>query len=202
MPKPALEKSYYVVGGDHLINVMFQKRGWREDQNGTLLVFSGGEDVSPVLYGDAVNPKTRYSLARDKEEAWWYLTNQKKNKVGICRGGQFLNVMNGGKMYQDVDGHVGNHFMKDRYTGEKVFVTSTHHQMMIPNYDTGMTVCATANEATRFECAEPVIVKDGEDIESVYYQYTRTLCYQPHPEYELKSCEDHFFFFLSKLFGY
>jgi hypothetical protein len=74
--------------------------------------------------------------------------------VGICRGGQFLNVMNGGDMWQDVDGHglAGTHLAYSMVEELPMpfEVTSTHHQMIRPNEKTAR-LLLTAYEATRKE---------------------------------------------------
>jgi len=196
-----MPKTFRVVGGDTLIERMFHKRGWEKKDNPDLLVFSGGEDVTPMLYGEGAHPKTYYSEKRDKEESWEYLTNRNKYKVGICRGGQFLNVMNGGRMFQHVDNHGGSHWITDHDTGEKVFVTSTHHQMMRP---AGGKIVCTANLCTQAETDKGPWPdwQEGHDYEVVYYSNTFSLCFQPHPEYELKSCEDYFFKLLAKYYGF
>jgi len=55
--------------------------------------------------------------------------------VGICRGSQFLTVMSGGRLFQDVSGHaiMGTHLIKFK-DGSSLGITSTHHQMMNPFY--------------------------------------------------------------------
>jgi gamma-glutamyl-gamma-aminobutyrate hydrolase PuuD len=104
--------------------------------------------------------------------------------AGICRGGQFLNVMNGGKMWQHVNNHAmaGVHPAENIKTGEVIDVTSTHHQMMRPS-EQGV-ILLTASLSTRKETAtERVLGKKESDIESVFYPKTNNLCFQPHPEY-------------------
>lgn len=172
----------YIVGGNASITQMFMANGWRvvdhaEDSN--LLCFTGGADVSPMLYGEVRGPYTDIDLARDEREANIYYENLgNRPMVGICRGGQFLNVMNGGKLIQHVRGHTRDHMMRDLTSGLEIRVTSTHHQMMIPA-DTGK-VLAYAND---------------NDTEVVVYRNTMCLCYQPHPEYVglYDPCQAYFF---------
>ena len=69
------------------------------------LLFTGGDDVDPSLYkeesiGDIVDP----CLKRDAMEAIAFKEAyaQGKSILGICRGLQFINVMLGGSLYQDL----------------------------------------------------------------------------------------------------
>ena len=73
---------------------------WAEN---SFILFEGGEDVDPSLYGE----KNFYSgcdINRDRRELW--LLNQAIERnipfMGICRGHQFLNVAHGGTLYQDL----------------------------------------------------------------------------------------------------
>lgn len=181
----------YIVGADSLTERMFISRGWDTVDtlgNADLVCFLGGEDVTPSLY-DAPNYASHCNWMRDVEEMaiWGEVRELNLPSVGICRGGQFLNVMNGGKMYQDVDGHCrGNHELiirGDISEEDLIFeVTSTHHQMMIP-WDGGVVV-GTADEASRILDTEGVYrFSDHVDTEIVWYAETRSLCFQPHPEY-------------------
>lgn len=184
-----------IVGGGYDYAAMFDSMGWiivNKFEEAHLIQFTGGQDVSPFLYGEERHPTTGNSPERDLKEAGSYAwaVRTGKKMAGICRGGQFLNVMNGGKMYQDVNNHAigGTHPCYDRFTGETHDVTSTHHQMMIPAAHGE--VIAHANLATRKESFQPykdkyIIVNGilGEDTEVVYYDRTKSLCFQPHPEF-------------------
>lgn len=69
------------------------------------LVFSGGNDVDPELYGETAQPKTIHvSKMRDSVEKQlmsWSLTD-KKPLLAICRGMHLLNVVLDGSLYQDI----------------------------------------------------------------------------------------------------
>ena len=104
-----------------------------------LVVFTGGSDVSPDLYcSETHHPRTSSSGARDLEEAEVYRIASENGipMSGICRGAQFLCVMAGGKLVQDLTGHSGgNHAVRALYpSGEvkDISVTSSHHQMQCP----------------------------------------------------------------------
>lgn len=102
-----------------------------------LVVFTGGHDVSPELYDKTPHPRTSNSVSRDLVEVAICETARRNGipMVGICRGAQFLCVMAGGSLVQDITGHLGSHKILARYpNGElkRITVTSSHHQMQYP----------------------------------------------------------------------
>ena len=184
------QPSVCIVGGDSYgFNAMFVNFGWRVTRmmdEADMFQFTGGADVSPHLYGEAPHPRTHTSPARDESEVHAFNVIRKMGKpmAGICRGGQFLNVMNGGAMFQHVDAHTRSHeiFTPD---GERIcFATSTHHQMMIPSKDAE--IIAIANESSQREYMDKggpqYLTGAHDDTEVVYYDATKSLCFQPHPE--------------------
>jgi len=175
---------------------MFFKEGWgvcKTIEGADLIQFTGGEDVSPCLYGQKNHPKTRNNLERDKREAIIFGLAIKNNipMAGICRGGQFLNVMCGGELWQDVDGHArgGTHEVTDLITGDSFRATSTHHQMMIKG--PGGLVIGVADEGRFRSTVLPsgntiqyhIKKLNDYDTEIVFYKKQRALCFQPHPEF-------------------
>lgn len=192
-----------IVSGNASYNKMWTERGFTivyTLEEADIVQFTGGADVSPALYDELVHPSTGFSERRDKEEMHVYKEAQKWSipVVGICRGGQFLNVMNGGKMYQHVNGHAisGTHVMITD-DGRDVEVTSTHHQMMIAAehgdvlgvaYESSIRESMKGNKLWR-ETGE------HEDTEVVVYTKTQSLCFQPHPEYLEKDheCQEYYF---------
>ena len=159
-----------------------------EPEPGDLIVFTGGADVSPWMYQAKPHHTTYSDPPRDKVEAMIYHAAKRQGipMVGICRGAQFLNVMNGGTLLQDVPGHRGGHLM---YTaeGETMEVTSTHHQMI-----------RMADGAVLYGWAEEHREGGVPDPEVVYYPATKSLCVQYHPEYGSKS-DDMWKYFQSKV---
>ncbi len=149
------------------------------------ICFTGGADVSPGIYGDVAHKTTHNDLFRDDKETRLFNWALEKRipMVGICRGGQFLNVMSGGRMYQDVSEHGRSHPIVDKRTGEIFYVTSTHHQMMLPQGK--YQLVASSNLRGYREWYEGEVFKRDifdEDIEVVWYESTSCLCFQPHPE--------------------
>lgn len=179
-----------------------------------VVVFTGGEDIDPKLYHEKPLIQTRFNSERDAKDRIVYDTSLSQGKflVGICRGGQFLNVMNGGTLWQDVNNHGRSHRVVDVETKEVVPVSSTHHQMMRINVKTGLRVAAT-NQATRktgfgtsWETNTIPLLTTSQilyDDEVVWYKNTRSLCFQPHPEYDgYPECTDYFFRLLDRYFDF
>jgi len=203
-------KTVYVVGGDIRCQEMFRKRNkwWLVDniEDADLVQFTGGADVSPMLYNEKSLPTTNVNTERDiyERDIFSLALSLGKATAGICRGGQFLHVMNGGRLWQDVDGHLGNHeavfeenVWLDDYQNKNLKsatksedgrfqVTSTHHQMMkIPVCGNGNVLLTSSISMYKRSGDGEVrcVVGKSKDVECVYYSKTRSLCYQPHPEY-------------------
>ena len=206
-------KKVLVLGNERAYVVMYQLRGYTivdSIEDADIIQFTGGEDVSPVLYGEESHPTTWASYPRDQYEMDIYTKclDLGKGMVGICRGGQFLNVMSGGRLMQDVDNHAlwEGHFAIDMLKGGKVDVTSTHHQMMRAG-DKGVVILACPTRCTRklhMVLGEEIDVIDSErmDTEAVWYEDTKCLCFQPHPEMRdaPHSCVNKFFEFVERYF--
>lgn len=188
-----ISRTFQVVGHDADIVKMVLANGHHltgDVDEADAVIFTGGADVSPFLYGEKKRAETSLDFKRDLAEVKFFKSlPSKKPKIGICRGGQFLNVMSGGAMIQHVDNHAlrGTHDVKDLASGELVMCTSTHHQMMNPA-DNAMLI-GLAKEAS-FKCYEQTEIRytpDGrrtwDDVEVCYYPHTNSLCFQPHPEY-------------------
>lgn len=199
-------RNVYIVNSSWDFEKMWTSRGHNVVaalELADIVQFTGGADVSPELYGEA-NVASYCDANRDKNEQKifsWCLEN-KKHMVGVCRGGQFLNVMNGGSMWQHVDNHAigGTHGVLDLTTDKVHRCTSTHHQMMRPavGCDWNITLVGVSSErlVTKFVGDDGTFSRkdwQGDDIEVLYYPDTHCLCFQPHPEYGHKGCEDYYF---------
>lgn len=184
-------KKVFIVHSSMAYVQLFKELGYAITNNtdeADLAVFTGGEDVTPAYYGDKAHHHTYNNPLRDGEEKNLFEMFKKHLVpcVGICRGGQFLNVMCGGRMYQHVDKHAvaRGHSITDLDTGDVIHVSSTHHQMMMPqgNYK----LIATANLGGFREWYDGNVFKKDvskEDIEVVFYPAAKSLCFQPHPEF-------------------
>lgn len=166
----------------------------RMEKSVDLVLFTGGEDVNPYLYGETPHIKTCFSPERDAKEAQIYrMAKEKKIPcLGICRGSQFLNVMNKGRLVQHVTNHTTDHDISTS-CGHTIHVTSTHHQMMDPAE--GAELLAWANgRSDSYEGLkdfQPCTAEDGSVLEPevVLYKETKDLCVQYHPEFMEPGCQ-------------
>lgn len=133
MPRIAI-----VGGGNSEYYTLLSKVGAivsKKDDDIDLMLFTGGEDVTPAFYGGVHEDVSSINTYRDDFEKGVFEDCVRRHikMVGICRGIQFLNAMAGGKMYQHISGHSGvSHTIQMLATGEIYKVICTHHQMIIP----------------------------------------------------------------------
>ena len=93
--------------------------------------------------------------------------------------------------------------MQDARTGEIVFVSSTHHQMMKPGPEHILVAsCALKGSRTYWNGAEFETEVSEKDIEVVYYPKTKCLCFQPHPEFSSSKYEGMKLYFEKLFFEY
>lgn len=188
---------------------MFRENGWLVTDrlaSADMVQFIGGADVSPSIYGQPRHKTTRPNLTRDRAEMIMF-NWCKRNGIptaGICRGGQFLNVMCGGALWQHVNNHdKGNHIATDVESGRAFTVTSTHHQMMIPGPDSVDVLIATHiasfKEKMNKNGNEVTVYNDKVDREAIAYPSQKVFCFQPHPEFNpLGDTADLYFNYLKK----
>lgn len=197
---------------------MFLKEGWQvvaDIRDADLVQFVGGADVTPSLYGEDPHPSTRSNLIVDGRSTTIFEEASRFSipKSGICRGGQYLNVANGGSMWQNVDNHAiyGTHEVFDIRTGKSIQCSSTHHQMMKPSSE-ALIVAIVLEETQSSTLREGMhdgelyteVTKDNPnpDIEVLFYKETRSLCFQPHPEFEdVEDCRKYYFELIRRHLG-
>lgn len=189
-------KNVYVVLDGFAVGAMFANNGFTVVDDITeadLVCFTGGEDVHPSYYGEE-SVASYTNINRDKYEIGILEKCKELDipMVGICRGGQFLNVMAGGKMWQDVDNHGigGTHGVMIHLEGEDektIQCSSTHHQMMRVGPDSELIGIAMPTRSTYKTNAEGTVNKldedMGVDVEIVYHPKIQALSFQPHPEF-------------------
>jgi GMP synthase-like glutamine amidotransferase len=153
-----------------------------------LVVFAGGTDVDPALYGEEPHVSTCFNRARDDTDTMLYNLCVENGipMLGVCRGAQFLHVMNGGKLYQDIDKHYGDHRMY--VVDQKDFidkVSSVHHQACIPQHENGFRLLGSNGDARnrRLNPSQSVLGPRA-DVEAFFYRDTCCLGVQGHPEYQ------------------
>ncbi|MYA50233.1 MAG: gamma-glutamyl-gamma-aminobutyrate hydrolase family protein [Chloroflexi bacterium] len=71
------------------------------------LLLTGGGDVDPALYGEALDGSMGIEPERDEMEMalFRYAIEEDMPTLGICRGMQLINVAMGGRLIQDLPGH-------------------------------------------------------------------------------------------------
>lgn len=151
-----------------------------------LVLFTGGADVSPEIYGET-SPRDvcGSEMRRDLFEAQIFDLARKLGikMTGICRGSQFINVMSGGRMMHHLEGHAGGRHEIETSKGEVFVANSLHHQMIIPPEDGHMIGWAK-------EPLSPIYIGDKDELaewdrpETEIVLIPRTLCCgaQWHPE--------------------
>jgi gamma-glutamyl-gamma-aminobutyrate hydrolase PuuD len=144
------------------------------------VVFTGGADVSPEMYGEPRYYLTYPNAARDKYEMKVFKEAKKHNlpMVGICRGAQFLSVMSGGKLCQHIKGHGGRHHDIRTETGRLLRVNSFHHQMQMPPPDAKILAWAEPSLSDVYEIKK----RPKKEYECVLYPSINAVGMQYHPE--------------------
>ena len=211
--KRSKQKIYLVGKPDNMISGMFNMSAdWQmvlNSKDADILCFQGGADIPPAWYGEKKLFGTHCDPEHDKVDRKYWDLYPTTPKVGICRGGQFLNVMSDGEMWQDINNHGVPHEVVNLLTipgtvfhaGAQLEVTSVHHQMMIPHPEYGE-ILAIGQRATKFISDNKDRKEPEFDTEVVWYEHTKCLCFQGHPEYNAKYQGRAYFFSLMKyLFG-
>lgn len=189
---------FFIVGGNRygersiLIDYGFLPVPTMEEAD--LVVFTGGQDINPALYGEEAHRSVYFTQERDdyEVEAFKRATALKKAFLGICRGAQLLNVLVGGKLYQDI-AHPAYHELTT-FDGQKFLSNSVHHQMLRPTKDA---IIAAWTESLspyhRFMEAgeEQNDVTVEQEPEIVVYQKQRMVLVQGHPEFDYGDDELH-----------
>ena len=205
----------YIEEGNMQYDNMMKRNGyeicWHEN-NADLVLFTGGIDVCPMMYGKLPHRSVDFSKRRDAScvRLWTHCRENNIPMAGICRGAQFLHVMNGGELVQDCDEHLGTHTCKVAWMPGDVKVSSTHHQMMF-SHKVGDVLMWTDRSTVKWTTDNNGYekkLKTGYDIEAMYYPQSKSMSFQPHPEFYnpsrfqfadngLKQCEEAFFFILN-----
>lgn len=127
------------------------------------LLLSGGEDVSPEWYGEAIlNETVQCDPVRDRSDSLFLAAAMKARKpvLAICRGSQLANVYLGGSLYQDIPsqlpeniGHGGgtSHLiglepgsMLARIYGTDSLEVNSYHHQCVKDLGAGITVTGRA----------------------------------------------------------
>lgn len=157
-----------------------------------IVLFTGGEDVDPSMYGCEKHPSTWSNISRDLEEKRVFENIRPDQFVlSICRGSQYASALNGGLIVQDVRNHAlwGTHKItngKDTYQ-----ITSTHHQMQYPynlseeDYDVLFWAEGRSKGYYAGDKIDPKVIMEKGEPEIVLYHKKgnpKCLAIQGHPE--------------------
>ena len=123
------------------------------------LLMPGGPDIPPSEYGEEPHPTVqvlgddRYRFEKALIHAWIKRTD--KPLLGICLGGQWINVAHGGSLVQDIPSEFGvvhrntNHQVsldKDstlsRIYGDTTFVVNSSHHQAVRRLGEGLRIVA------------------------------------------------------------
>ena len=139
-----------------LIELSFEKNNAEDFYKCDSFILTGGVDIHPSFYGGNLkyeNMPDAFEPERDKfeEKMYRHAMENKKPLLGICRGLQLVNVLQGGKLIQDLkpDGnlkHCGmeeadgqhdiriekNTLLYDIATSDIGNINSSHHQAIDP----------------------------------------------------------------------
>jgi len=182
----------YFTDATEDISVLFE-----QPEHVGMVSFTGGEDVSPKLYGEHVGRHTYFNKSRDDYELEIFKKARSHNvpMVGICRGSQFLNVMCGGKLIQDASRHAGTIHSVMTYKGEKMLVNSTHHQISIVGDDGMILAHADPSISEYYLDGDNKQLESMIEVESFVYPRHKVIGWQYHPEVlrmspkdEMKKC--------------
>ncbi len=160
------------------------------------LVLTGGGDMDPALYGQAINGTDASSIYPERDRMEVGLTRAAVERLmpvfGVCRGIQVINVALGGTLAQHVDGHTGksNSFNAPRphavsiqpdslldrtlVCGPAIDANSYHHQAVMP-------ADLAPGLVTTGQTADSVI----EAVEHVGYPWFLGVQWHPERLYEL-----------------
>jgi len=190
---PKLYLQVYLAGENEvensLLRRMFVRGGcWQAEtpEEADLVVFGGGADVDPQLYGASTHNTTEIDPARDEEDlALWDICFHKGiPMLGICRGAQFGHVMCGGTLFQNVNNHNGDHSIYDEKNNRTITrVSSVHHQMVRPNARMDVIARCAGKSTQRAIDASSFETGPDKDIEAFFYRDVCFLGIQGHPEY-------------------
>lgn len=137
------------------------------------LLMSGGNDINPQLYGESPHVNLEEpSALRDNNERHLFKNAQEIGLpiLAICRGLQFINVYNGGNLYQDIKSDLPNALNHESSTqahdlthhahnihidktsklykilGTDIIMTNSHHHQSIKDIGEGLRVTARSED--------------------------------------------------------
>ncbi len=171
------------LGADtELIELSFEKNNITDMEKCDGFVLTGGVDVLPALFGGAAeypHQPDEFLPQRDEFERLIYVYSQEAGVpvLGICRGMQYINILEGGKVFEDNGEQINQLHKKDvedkvhgvvidkgsllyALTGkESGLVNSAHHQAVRPD-KLGRNLMVSAQSDTEDGTIEALEFKD------------------------------------------
>ena len=185
-------KVFVVGGATNYANFLEKASLVDRVEDADVVLFTGGEDVDPSLYGCKREQCIHSNLKRDlAEKAIFEKVRPDQVCLGCCRGSQMLCVMNGGILVQHCYNHaIGyTHGITDGSTLYQI--TSTHHQMQYPynlswvDYDVlFIAEPRRSHEYVGDKINQNAIINNGEPEIVLYHKegFPKCLAVQGHPE--------------------
>lgn len=187
---------FIVTGGmERATRPIFMRKGFNlvdRMTDANIVCLTGGSDISPAIYNQThLDGRVATLSDRDKHE----LDNINEAvdlglfMFGICRGGQLLNVFNGGTLWQHVEGHGGSHKITDCMTERSLVTSSVHHQAFRVTSEATIVATSTGISRAKYGLDRKWLpgvnsdTGDEVDVEACWYEKTRSLCVQGHPEF-------------------
>lgn len=184
----------YVSGSDkQAANWLMAHLVYKIDE-ADIVLFTGGPDVDPDLYGEPSHPHTKVSVWRDLDDLKTYkkAIKLKIPMVGVCRGAQFLCVMAGGRLVQHQKDAPFLHHEIETTLLPRITVNSSHHQAMWPwmmcpddfvvlGWSRGISPYHENGYHEEVVDANPLAL--GREVEIAYFRKNNALCIQSHPEW-------------------
>jgi len=155
------------------------------------LLLWGGTDVCPALYGEIPNKFNEAGpIPSRRDQLEWTLIKSAVARsipiIGVCRGAQILCAADGGKLAQDIGGHVAGHEIVTN-DGEMMYAAANHHQMMLPRPLNKVlaTTIKPLHGGTYVGNKDAIynIHASFKEPEVVYFPEMKAIGFQPHPEW-------------------
>ena len=97
-----MSRKIYVIGNDYQYANWMGGKLTNTMEEADLVVMTGGEDVTPTVYGEKIGRYIGCNPERDAEEILEFEKAMQLGIpiIGICRSSQMLSALNGGKVVQ------------------------------------------------------------------------------------------------------
>ena len=189
------ERKIYIVGGGSDYANWCQGKLVDSMEEASIVLFTGGEDVTPELYGKKAHHTTGNSRMRDAYEVAEFRAAQKMGKpmLGICRGSQFICALAGGTLVQ----HQSHPYLHDVTTndGRTIRVTSSHHQRQyirdLSPDKVELIAWAEGISPYSFGEHDGDTLDEDREVEIAFYPEIKALAIQSHPEWAYPCKEEH-----------